>query len=346
MRTIPQLATPLIGLASLIGSTVYAMEPLDDDALSQVSGQAAFYTGYIAPGGSNPNSNIGFFTLGLNGTLSLNANIDKIQLGCGGVNGSGCDINLNQVSISGLTTGTSGTYADSDATLNNPFIQLAILNPNSLSTRQVVGLYLGAQNIIGQLSIGMNNNTSTAISNGSATAANNTGIQTLSGSLGVTLSNTTLTNVNICLLICTQTSATISSYTQQLNLAHASTISDFGPMTATSSLLGLTLSNVHLKNEPLAAIHNILINNASAGLSLESMPITWPTTSGWSTSAAQVGWWLSLPNIAISNVTTNQSVSINALTAVAGVLGSEVDISAIDLAQQHISNCYGGLKFC
>ncbi len=344
MQTIHRLALPIIGLASMIGTAAEAMEPMDDDALSQVSGQAAFYTEYIAPGGSNPNSNVGFFTLGLNGTLSLNANIDKIQLGCGGVNGTGCDINLNNVSIAGITTGSSGTYADSDATLNNPFIQLAILNPNSLSTRQVVGLNLGAQNIIGQLSIGMNTNTSTAISNGSASAANNTGIQTLSGSLGVTLSNTTLTNTNICLLLCVTTTATIASYTQQLNLAHASTISDFGPMSATA--LGLTLSNVHLKNEPLAAIHNILINNASAGLSLESMPITWPTTSGWSTSQSQVGWWLSLPNISINNVTSNQYISVNALSAIAGVLGAEVDISAIDLAQQHISNCYGGLKFC
>ena len=97
----------LMCLATLswIQAPANAMQTLDDQQLSQATGQSAFFTNYIGPTDlGNPNNgvttgstnNIGFYTLGLNGTLSLNANINHLQLGCGGVNGPGCDIDLSQ----------------------------------------------------------------------------------------------------------------------------------------------------------------------------------------------------------------------------------------------------------
>lgn len=157
----------LMFLAALswIQAPAIAIQTLDDQQLSQATGQSAFFTNYIGPTDlGNPNNgvttgstnNIGFYTLGLNGTLSLNANINRLQLGCGGVNGPGCDIDLSQVRLTGSKAGPSGTFADSDATLQNPFLQLAIQNPTSLSTRHVVGVAFGAQNADALLSVGQN----------------------------------------------------------------------------------------------------------------------------------------------------------------------------------------------
>ncbi len=361
---------PAILLTSsvVISPAMATTQPLDDASLREVSGQAAFFTDYIAPGGSNPNANIGFYKLGIQGTTSLNANINRLQLGCGGVKGSGCDIDLSQASLTGISPGPSGTYVDSDATLTNPFIQLAILNPGTLATRRVVGLNLGAQGALGQLSIGQNTNTPTQLQNGTATAANNTGINTLSGYLGVTLSNVSLPNVNACLGfvigsgclgIPIPAPATIASYSQNLTLNRASTVT-FGPMTAVANAVGvlpITLSNVNLVNQPLAAVHNILIQDPSStpsnrvaakdlSLSLQDRSITYPNSTGWSPAAAQQGWWIALPQISISDVTTYQNIPIGAITALGGVLGLPVNIDPIDLAQQHVANCYGTLKFC
>lgn len=186
---------PLIMLSSLLsmGAVVCAhgMTPMDDQALSETTGQAAYYTTYTAPSGSGTGAtptDYGFFTLGLNATTSLNANIDHLQLGCGGVNGTGCDIDINNLSLSGQGNGTdsngnptfsnAGGRAATDATLTNPFIQLAIKNPNSLSTRQVVGINLGAQKVLGLLTAGTQNPSSL---NGATTNPTGVGINTLSG---------------------------------------------------------------------------------------------------------------------------------------------------------------------
>lgn len=164
-------ALMFVATLSWMQAPAVAMQTLDDQQLSQATGQSAFFTNYIGPTDlGNPNNgvttgstnNIGFYTLGLNGTLSLNANINHLQLGCGGVNGAGCDIDLSQVRLSGSKAGPSGTFADSDATLQNPFLQLAIQNPTSLSTRHVVGVAFGAQNADAMLSVGQNSPTLTA----------------------------------------------------------------------------------------------------------------------------------------------------------------------------------------
>jgi hypothetical protein len=164
----------LSGLA--IGSShAAALQPLTDQQLSETTGQALMSLTYTAPTDANNLEykrdggaiNIGFYKLGLEADLELNANIKKLQLGCGGVNGAGgCDIDIDNLSLSGLgNSATSNTSSDSDraarvgssAVLTNPFIQFAIKNPSSASTREIVGINLSSEKAVGLLTFGQEN---------------------------------------------------------------------------------------------------------------------------------------------------------------------------------------------
>ncbi|MEN8321551.1 hypothetical protein [Acinetobacter junii] len=162
---------------------------MTDNELSAAQGQALLSLGYTAPDTSNSLKNYGFYKLGLEAKLELNANIRALQLGCGGRNGPDtCDIDMDNVSLSGppdgkLADGTptwSKGRANTSAVLTNPFVEFAIKNPQSASTREVSGFRLSAEEILGYLSAGTNNdiNSSTGLSTGG-------GINTFSGFIKV-----------------------------------------------------------------------------------------------------------------------------------------------------------------
>lgn len=183
----------------LATATVYAegLKALDDDQMSAQTGQALLNLSYIAPtdaaniestrsGGDN---NTGFYKLGIEAEMELNANIKNLQLGCGGVNGTGaCDIDIKNLSLSGLNDGTvitgesagSPTFSDgrpaTSAKLTNPFIEFAIKNPDSAALREMVGFRLSAESIEGLLTAGLENLDSPSTTDG---------IQTLSGYMQV-----------------------------------------------------------------------------------------------------------------------------------------------------------------
>jgi len=137
-----------------------SLTQLNDSELSDVHGQALMSLGYIAPNDSvnkMQGQGIGFYKLGLEAELELNANIKKLQLGCGGVNGAGgCDIDIDNLSLSGLANTREGRVGSS-AKLTNPFVEFAIKDPNSASTREVVGLRLSAEKVLGLLTTGIEN---------------------------------------------------------------------------------------------------------------------------------------------------------------------------------------------
>lgn len=177
------------------------LSELQDSELNKITGQSLFSMSYIAPTEPGNSSNLGFYTLGLEATLELNANIRRVQLGCGGVNGADqCDIDLERVRLTGLTPGPSGTYADSDAVLDNPFIQFAVKNPNSASTRSVVGVALGAQTIVAQMSVGENPTPDIAGTPG-GTPGGETGANVISGRLPAQVSH-----VELASTLCTRVS--------------------------------------------------------------------------------------------------------------------------------------------
>lgn len=171
-RTI--LASSLLVFVPML--PVYAssnMVAMSDNELSLQTGQALLNLGYTAPDTSKVETNFGFYKFGLEGKVELNANIKNLELGCGGRNGAGaCDISMSNVSLSGMPDGkiTSTTDASANGTptwstlrantsavITNPFLEFAIKNPNSASTRQIAGFRLSAEEILGYLSAGTAN---------------------------------------------------------------------------------------------------------------------------------------------------------------------------------------------
>ncbi|NNP74130.1 hypothetical protein A7P53_15865 [Acinetobacter defluvii] len=150
-------------LALAIGST-YAddstLKSLSDSELSEVQGQALMNLTYTDPSKANSSmasQNIGFYKLGMEADVELNANIKKLQLGCGGVNGAGgCDIDIDNLSLSGISDTREGRVGSS-AKLTNPFVEFAIKNPNSASTREMMGFRLSAEKVLGMLTLGEEN---------------------------------------------------------------------------------------------------------------------------------------------------------------------------------------------
>ncbi|RZG80583.1 hypothetical protein [Acinetobacter venetianus] len=198
MRRFKSLHFAMLALGSVCLNSAYAssegLQSLSDSEMSATTGQALMSLSYIAPTDSanleklrNSSSNVGFYKLGLEAKVELNANIKNLQLGCGGANGvGGCDIDIKNLSLSGLNDGTetgssnpnegsptfSNGRASTSAELTNPFMEFAIKNPDSASTREFVGLRLSAEKISGLLTAGIAN---------SSTASTTDGIQSLSG---------------------------------------------------------------------------------------------------------------------------------------------------------------------
>ncbi len=165
MRRFKSLHFTMLALGSICLNSVYAssegLQRLSDSEMSATTGQALMSLTYTAPTDAKnlmgSSANIGFYKLGMEAELALNANIKKLQLGCGGVNGAGgCDIDLDNVSLSGVADTRDGRV-QSDAILTNPFLEFAIKNPNSASTREISGIRFSAEAIQGLLTIGTEN---------------------------------------------------------------------------------------------------------------------------------------------------------------------------------------------
>lgn len=146
-----------------------AMQALSDDTLSGVTGQALLVADKFAAsaisGAPSQNNGLTFVRMGLDVDLALNANINRFQLGCGGVNNQivvGCDLDLSNVSFMGLNTGnntgcgigsTASGCSTSDFVLHRPYIELAVSGYGT-TNQQLVGLNIGSQSATGFLSIG------------------------------------------------------------------------------------------------------------------------------------------------------------------------------------------------
>lgn len=146
-----------------------AMSAMSDGELAAVTGQdgSLFLSDHIganelqgAP--ADGSANFDFYRMGLDIKMKLNANIAKFQLGCGGVNdllttGPACDIDIDYLSFMGIKSNGEFPAVDgpnSAFELIRPYVELAIKNDNSPTTREVVGIKIGGQRINGALSIG------------------------------------------------------------------------------------------------------------------------------------------------------------------------------------------------
>ncbi|MFW2148869.1 hypothetical protein ACK2M2_12165 [Acinetobacter sp. TY1] len=194
------MALASMGLTGLVNAQ--GMVPLTDVQLSETTGQALMSLNYIDPAATkNPmkgivtngqSNKIGFYKLGMEAEIELNANIKNLQLGCGGVNGAGgCDIDIKNLSLSGLPSSYDAVgnpvYSEGRAStsgkMTNPFMEFAISNPESSSTRELKGIRFSAEKIDALLSAGVNNG---------ATASTTDGIQSLSGFMQIAATSGTV----------------------------------------------------------------------------------------------------------------------------------------------------------
>ncbi|MFN3073407.1 hypothetical protein ACK1JC_07285 [Acinetobacter sp. TY2] len=194
MYKLKYLSLALLIVGSMELNSTYAatgLTTLSDEQMSETIGQALMSLTYLAPtdsknlmGKYSTDKNIGFYKLGMEAEMEMNTNIKNLQLGCGGTNGAGaCDVEIKNLSLSGLPAGYNSSSADSpnygtqnraetSAKLTNPFMEFAISNPDSASKREVVGLRFSAEKITGLLTAGLEN---------LAQPSSTDGIQTLSG---------------------------------------------------------------------------------------------------------------------------------------------------------------------
>ncbi len=203
------LITATLGL-----SQSYAMTALNDEELAEVEGQSLMNLEFQqgtnttdAQGKTYNQSNIGFYKLALSAELELNANIKKLQLGCGGDNNSiranSCDIDIDHIGLSGLPDDpnyTSDQRAATSALITNPFIQFAIKNPTSAATREVLGFRVSAEKIKGLMTLGTNNDVdanNNAIPNGINTFSGYMKTKTASGTAVTAARNMTYADTGL-----------------------------------------------------------------------------------------------------------------------------------------------------
>lgn len=119
-------------------------KPIDDDALSDVWGQALFTLDNTSANGYD------FSRITINADIKLNANLSGIRLGeyTNSIrNGTGADIDISKLQFG--TTGTTVSVTD-------PYIEFVYANAADASKRQVVGMRLGFGGIQGNIGLLMN----------------------------------------------------------------------------------------------------------------------------------------------------------------------------------------------
>ncbi len=351
----------VLGLSSLIYSTgtwaASGLQAMSDEQLSATVGQALMNLTYTAPNDAinlenkrvGGDKSVGFYKMGLEADMELNANIRKLQLGCGGVNGPGCDLDIDYLSLSGVADSNTGR-ASSSAKISNPFLEFAIKNPDSAAKREVVGLRASAEAIQGMLTFGLEN------------GPQKSGINSLSGYMEVAAAGGKV-DVNPIKDLTYQTSGktpitgtvqglifpldfTSTQYnlnitpTQQGDLRLPQQVItghriNNAPLTAKAYVNGLDISGnikaetaiinldrklsgkidnltVDVKiDEGLGFFHKANLNGSAASLSLQSRHLMWPGSK----SVAQNGWWLELSNpIDIGDITPTEKVTITTPT--------------------------------
>lgn len=165
--TSPHEGNPAAAIIAGDYASSRGMVEMDDSSLGHEVAQAGglILADRIAPnsltgaGTADTYANFSYYRMGLDAKLGLNANISKLQLGCGGVNdllnGPSCDLDIDYVGFMGLNAagdkpGAPGSLFE----MTRPFIEIAVKNENNPALREVVGFRIGAQSINGALRMG------------------------------------------------------------------------------------------------------------------------------------------------------------------------------------------------
>ena len=147
----PTPARPL-AIAALVLATSGAAQaqgqPLDDDALGDVWGQALLSLTNSSANGFD------FTRLTLDATVTLSANFSGLRLGeyTRTPNGTGADIDIGQLNFGRSDRGD----AKRTATITDPYLEFVYKNVGTSATREVVGMRLGFGGISGDIGLQMN----------------------------------------------------------------------------------------------------------------------------------------------------------------------------------------------
>lgn len=353
-------------LILMAGQVRADLELLSDSDMGAVNGQSSMFSTYYtdASASGNTNPGISFYRLDMNTQINFNANIAKLQLGCGGVNNSiatGCDIDISNLRFMGNDgAGGPGSAVSSDFQLGNPFIELAIKN-NGTAAQQVVGFRVGALNAFGYLGFGNpDSGTGGSVAGG--------GINQFSGAMTAQISG--VANAHVCSLSVNSNRTGCGSI---FDIDYGNVPATFNQATTVS---GTRLSSIQLSgnnalvlhgtilgspltlkadmNESMGYIHGVNVGASNTAptpdfsTSFQSVPINWETLSTGTfpsngAQTAQPGWWMSIPQVSMSNLVTTSYVT--AFEAIGGALGYHIPITNLSMGQTPPTNCYGA-RFC
>lgn len=345
------------------------MVPLNETELSDITGQALFVSDVIdANGVLGDPGNFTFFRMGLDAEVALNANIDKLQLGCGGFNnaiaGNACDIDVDFFRLMGRSGSNAGAAVTSDFTLLRPFVELAIKNEGTATQREVAGFKLGAQNADGFLGFGRTfangqfNPEVGATCNGGNDIDCHSGLNRFSGLMNFRFAGTVSGD------ICTFGTGGPGG------CGFLNTLGDFeATFDSTGTIVGTRLTNALLStttsteanvigipltieptvevDQALRFIHGIaIVDTPDFFISFQREPIAFPTFDKQGSSVAtNVGWWMNVPGGA-ELLGLQGSTNLNSGAAIGGLIGFTINLPSLDLGQTAPVNCFGSVQFC
>lgn len=362
--TIPKSVFLLFAFA--MGS-VNAMTPMDNNDLELVVGQGLIVSETIQ--GSGDWSEFTYTRMGLDARVSLNANIDKLQLGCGGFNESilsnACDIDFDFVNLMGRNGNQPGAVG-SDFVMTRPYVEIATVGTGT--TREIAGIKIGAQTTNGYMGVGRRyengqvnqENGGTCGSNaGNQALACHSGINTISGYLHAEMSgqvdvevsifgnetacfgNTSFTNDD-----CGAGDAfyrdLVGTRMEQIRAPSIPLKLDGGFLSA----IGISDAYANL-TEAYRFIHGFaLADTSDFGLSFQRQRLAWPgydkTTFSY---PANAGWWLNVPDVKAMDI-QGAPISLGLGEAIDALGEPGVALTNIELNYTPPDNCWGSSRFC
>jgi len=355
------------------------LKPMSEDQLSQVTGQALFVSDKIDPtGAAGSPTDFTFYRMGLDVELALNANIDKIQLGCGGFNDTivagACDIDMDFVRLMGLNDQRNGPGdpVTSDFVLTRPFIEIAVRNDGSGSQREVAGIKIGSQTADGYFGVGRDylnpdgspsgqtNQEHGGVCNdniGAGALACHSGINRLSGAIGTELSGTVPINVTF-----SGDSNTCFGRTSNNSLC-ADNDRLFVDVTGTR-LNELRIPNLELRLEGglagaiagsayaqvienLRFVHGFVLDESPEfGLSFQREQVAFPTFDKTDYNPiSNAGWWLNVPELKVLDLVAEEQ-SFGLFEGLNALSPPGIPLENIELGQRAPDNCFGSSMFC
>ncbi|MBA3979290.1 MAG: hypothetical protein C0462_01685 [Alcanivorax sp.] len=338
---------------------------LDDEALGDIHGQAMFVSDYrrgSADDGVSDND-FGFYRLMLNANLEFNLNIDKLQLGCGGVNEgirSGCDIDIDYLRLMGSFQGTgsnplqpqgagqAGDPVESLFSLLRPYVEFAVTNPEQHAFREIAGIKIGSQQGDGFLSIGRYDTGLPGCSNPPNDPNCHMGINQFSGNMDVFMQGEVALRICTLPLICAPVTGDLE-FSQNQQVVGTRMRSPVFAVPASGDLNlfgGIPVTIFSLFQSDLRMIHGIKLDNTQDFfMSFQRERITYPAfeEGTWADVPANAGWWMNLPGIELTGLEV--AYQTNLFSAVGSLFGT-TQLVNYDVGQRPANNCWGAAQFC